>query len=416
MNTFRLLIFCILIPGIAKAQTFEANYDESKVPRYTLPELLQGKNGMKVTSSGDWETFRRDEILSDFASSMYGKVPDAALPWGVEVLAENREVLDGKAVQKRIRLVFGTGNGPFMDLLIYIPKSAASAVPVFLGLNFGGNHTVEEDTAIPITESWLQRPAGEESRGSAARRWPLHKIISAGYGLVTAYYGDLDPDYDDGFKNGVHPLFYLPGQTKPADDEWGAIGAWAWGLSRAMDYFEKDPDIDEGRVAVMGHSRLGKAALWAGALDRRFAIVISNNSGCGGAALSRRAFGETVGRINRVFPHWFCANFKKYNENEAALPVDQHMLMALIAPRPLYIASATDDLWADPKGEFLSGLLANPVYRLYGQQGLPADAMPGPNQPIMGTIGYHLRQGEHDVTGYDWEQYIRFADLHFGKL
>lgn len=419
-------ILFLMAPGLTAAQSdFKPNYDESKVPAYTLPDPLVFADGRKVETADDWRNERRAEILRLFEEEVFGKTPSAKIPIRFEERESSRDALEGRAIRKQVRIHFSDqADGPDMDLLVYIPADAKGPVPIILVPNWYGNQTIYSDPEVFVSGSWMRENddlgivnnrATEASRGKHADRWAVDLMLERGYGHATFCYSDLDPDYDDGFQNGVQPLFYREGQTQPAADEWGAIGAWAWGLSRAMDYFETDPEIDAGKVAVMGHSRLGKTALWAGAQDERFAIVISNNSGCGGAALSRRRFGETVGRINRAFPHWFCDNFNKYNDDEDSLPVDQHQLIALIAPRPVYAASAEEDRWADPLGEFLSLVHAEPVYLLLGTDGLGTDKLPDLNQPVGKTMGYHIRTGKHDVLEFDWKAYLDFADRHFGR-
>ena len=422
--------FGILVLNLhVAAQSPAANYDETKVGLYTLPDPLVGTDGEKVTTAEAWNTRRRPDILKLFETYMFGKVPTPTHPIRptFTVTSEDREALGGKAVRREVAIRFNDDPaGPVIHLLLYLPRQAAASrrVPVFLGLNFEGNQTVSSDPGIALATGWLpnnpkagitDHRATDGSRGSAASRWPVERILARGYALTTAYYGDIDPDFDDGFKNGIHPLFYRPGQTRPATDEWGSIAAWAWGLSRMLDYLETAPEIDAGKAAVMGHSRLGKTALWAGATDPRFAIVISNNSGAGGAALSRRIFGETVARLNTAFPHWFCDRFKTFSDREFLLPFDQHELICLIAPRPVLISSAAEDLWADPKGEFLAAKGADPVYRLLGTDGLAISRWlePAENSLVKSTIGYRIRPGKHDVTTSDWDAYMDFADYHF---
>lgn len=418
MKKLTVLFMLTAIIQYSSAQyVFEPNYDENKVPKFVVPNPLEAFDGEKVKSVKAWEEERRPELLNFFTQNVYGKVPGELAITSFKIVEQSDDAIGGKAKRKQIELSFTKNNKELsFTILVYLPKSTEKA-PIFLGYNFDGNHTVSDDPEIIISDAYARNNESlgitnnkfnEQSRGVAASLWAIEKMIDSNFGLATIYNGEIDPDKND-MTDGVHSLFYEEGQEAPAKNEWGSIAAWSWGLSRAMDYFEKDADVDASKVIVFGHSRLGKTSLWAGATDQRFAAVISNNSGCGGAALSKRKFGETIWRINNSFPHWFCNNFEQYNNNEEKLPVDQHQLLALIAPRPLYVASAEEDEWADPRGEFLSSYYATPVYHLYGKTGITSTEMPHVNKPIQNTLAYHIRTGKHNVTDYDWEQYIKWA-------
>lgn len=436
MKTALTLICMLLSAASVRALEFPINYDEAKVPQYVLPDALLCNDGTRVTTAQMWEQTRRAEVLEMFQREMFGHLPEALRKAGnhpdfvtYKVVESDENAYGGKAVRKQVEITFHALNSDktvTANLLIYIPKNVAGPVPVFAGYNFLGNHTITAEKAIrvfhlrdgsmPADDSNLDEG---DSRGFRTNRWALDKILDAGYALATIHYMDVAFDDATCMKTGVFALYDDARDAEDRDgSDWGAITAWAWGMSRVMDYIETDPQLDAKRVAVMGHSRLGKTSLWTGATDPRFAVVISNDSGCGGAALSRREFGETVNRINHTFPHWFCKNFWKYNTDVNALPIDEHELVALMAPRPVYIASAQEDLWADPFGEYLSGYNAVPVYSLYTAvpfDGLSTPAHPEVHHPVGNVIGYHVRAGKHDVTDYDWEQYIRFADKFFKK-
>jgi hypothetical protein len=417
---------CRVVMPVADAAGADPNYDEAAVRPYTLPELLAGPDGKPVATAAAWRETARPHQFALLEKYVYGRrLPPR--PVTVVGQVERAEVTLGGVGATRLQATLRLGDGPAAretDVLLYLPRQAAvGRVPVFLALNFHGNQAEDPDPAVRLCRSYvLNDPAAriignratEKSRGADQRRWPLAAMLGRGYGMATACCGDIFPDRADGRAESVLPSLGRPVAGELPADEPGAVGAWAWGLSRILDWLVTLPEVDPARVAVVGHSRLGKAALWAGACDERFAVVISNESGCGGAALSRRNYGETVEVITRRFPHWFCPAFAGYAGREAELPCDQHTLLAMTAPRPLYVASAVEDRWADPHGEFLAAVAAEPAWKLFGLTGLGTTEMPAVDQPVGQTIGYHVRTGKHDLLEYDWLRYAEFAGRHGG--
>jgi hypothetical protein len=388
-----------------------------------LPDPLVAADGSRITKASEWREKRRPELLELLAREMYGRSPGRPERMVSEVFDRDKQALGGKATRIQIAIYPGGKPGPRMDLLVYLPNQATSPVPAIVGLNFWGNHAIHPDPGIRLTESWVEagrqpyvdlstitrNRATEASRGINASQWPVEEILSRGYALATIYREDVCADREPYFESGVHPLFP---ELQQGDANFGCIAAWAWSLSRALDVLEKEPAIDAKRVAVFGFSRLGKAALWAGACDERFAMVISNESGAGGAKLFRRGVGEDIARLNTKFPHWFARSFRKYMGGDRELPFDQHFVISLVAPRPVYVASAFEDKHSDPEGEFAGAKAAEPVFLLLGAKGLPAESWPAVNTSVQGGIGYHVRSGKHDVTDFDWKQYLDFADKH----
>ena len=362
------------------------NFDEARVPPYTLPEL-------GAPSREAWRRHRA-ELLELFRRHVYGRSPGRPERLRFELLEENARAMDGAATLRRIAVVSGQAAREHrFELTLFLPNTRRGRAPVLLLLN--------------------NRPARntDPTRKQRSDFWPAEEVVARGYGIAALQVADLAPDDSLRFREGVIRLFEGDGAAPRAPDAWAALAAWAWGASRVMDYFETDPRVDAARIAVVGHSRGGKAALWAGAQDERFAAVVSNESGEGGAALGRRHFGETIARITESFPHWFAERYRTFGAREATLPVDQHMLLALVAPRALYVASADEDLWSDPRGEFLSLAFTSPVYALWGDVPIGAADMPALDRPlVVGRRGYHVRRGAHDLTSYDWARFVDFVD------
>jgi hypothetical protein len=389
----------------AKENDFDIVYDEARVPAYQLPPLLLSAEGAPITTAEEWRVIRRPQILSLFSNLVYGSVPQLAEPieTAFEVVETDPDFMDGKATRKDVEIRFSNSKGKAeMRIIVFVPNDAVGPVPALMLHSFDNTRTAFKAHPKEANKLW--------------NGWPIGELFDHGFGFVAVYQQDLVGHNEVEFQRGIHPLFYRDGQSFPKANEWGVLTAVAWGAMRALDYLETDADVDASRVAIMGHSKMGKAALWTAAQDERFAAAISAQSGCAGAALWRRKSGETLEKMVTRFPYWLCRNAWKFTGQEDDLPVDQHMLLALIAPRPLYVMSGEDDGWADPRGEYLSAYHASEVYRLLGKTGLASEASPPLGEAIMESdVGYHVRGGGHSVDDYDWARAFEFLQQHLSK-
>jgi hypothetical protein len=397
----------------------------SELPsRPELPDPLVLFNGERVASREQWFRQRRPELKALFAWYMYGAAPPAPEKVEGKVEREDRQAFGGKATLKEVTVTFGPPDVPKIHLLLVVPNARKKPAPVFVGMNFTGNHTLVTDPAVRLPTVWMypNHPGVEKNRATEAGRgtqvdvWALEQSVDRGYAVATFYSGDIDPDRAD-VREGVQPHYLKPGQTQPGPHDWGTIAAWAWGISRAVDYLVTDKDLDRERIAAVGHSRLGKTALLAAALDERIALAVPLQAGCGGTAPSRtdNPKAESVKQINTTFPHWFDATFKEFNDQTDRLPFDQNGLVALCAPRPVLFANTTEDAWANPPGQFAVLKAADPVYRFLGVEGLAAKELPEVGKLVDSRLGYYIRPGKHSMTKDDWKVFLDYADKHFGK-
>jgi hypothetical protein len=400
----------------AEVAGIPVNYDEAKITPYTLPDPLRLASGKPVRDGKIWRLKRRPEIVRLYEEHQFGRGPGRPAGMSFDVFDPGTPVFDGKALRKQVTVFFlPNKSGPKMELLIYLPAQATRPAPLFFQLSFTANSNSVDDPGIKPGEVWNREkkrvPAVRDGRFGGLKVLPF---IEQGLGVATVYYGDIDPDFAGGLPHGVRALYLKSGQTEPAPDEWGAIGAWAWGASRALDYFETDKAIDAKRVALFGVSRLGKTVLWAGARDERFAMVIASCSGEGGAALSRRNYGETIKHLAAPtrYAYQFAANYGRYGDRVSEFPLDGHLLLALIAPRPVLLQTGDKDFWSDPRGEFLAAVAAAPVFKLLGKQSLETETMPAAGQPIFHTLGYAMHAGGHGVIPSDFNLFLQFMRMH----
>lgn len=394
--------------------------DVSRLPaKAELPDPLVMFNGERVATKEQWYKQRRPELKRLFQHYMYGYAPAEPDKVEAKLEREDREAFGGKATLKEVTIAFGPPDMPRIHLLIVVPNGRKTPAPVFVGMNFSGNHALVKDPAVRLPTAWMypgqlgvkNNLATDAGRGAQIDVWALEQSVNRGYAVATFYNGDIDPDRAD-VREGIQPRFQKNGRTKAGPHDWGTIAAWAWGIRRAVDYLVTDKDIDRDRIAVFGHSRLGKTALLAAALDERIALAIPHQAGCGGTAPSRGKVGESVKQINDRFPHWFNATFKEFNEQPERLPFDQHCLVALVAPRPVLFSNAVEDSWANPDGQFQVLKAADPVYRFLGVEGLEASQRPETGKLIDSRLGYFIRPGKHSTTPDDWKVFLAFADKH----
>jgi hypothetical protein len=399
-----LVVASCIIAMNCSAQTFP---DVTNLPSLASPpDILTMMNGEKVITQQKWFDERRPELKALFQHYMYGTFPPpVAVQPTVTYIDSN--FFSGKATLKLVTLELAARGSHHISLLMVIPNHRAKPAPVFLGQNFDGNHTLVTDTNVPMPDSWIIHRL---PRGSETNTWALEQSIDRGYAVATYYAGDVEPDTSNA-AGGVRQTTYIGGRS----DDWGTITAWAWGLQRAVDYLVTDNDIDSQHIAVVGHSRMGKTALLAGAFDERVAMIIPLQAGCGGTAPSRGTVGESVEKINTVFPYWFDDVFKRFNKEPQRLPFDQDALIALCAPRPVLLGQAVEDTWANPAGAFDMLKSASVVYRFLGGKGLPAKKMPAAGKLVAGTLGYFIRPGKHSMTALDWSYFLDFADKQWGK-